>query len=62
VRKRLVGLKQRFAATFLMLFPRDNVRFVPCKNVRFDKSGIRFFFAKYSKENLHGKGHYKDEF
>jgi hypothetical protein len=41
-----------------MLPPCDNFRFVPRKNFRFGKNGIRFFFARFSKENLDGKGIY----
>ena len=45
-----------------MLYPRDNVLIVPCENVRFRKSDIRFFIAYFSKENLDVRGHYSDEF
>ena len=45
-----------------LLYPRDNVLIVPCENVRFRKSDIRFFIAYFSKENLDVRGHYSDEF
>ncbi len=45
----------------LVLPPCDNVLIVPCENVRFKKNVIRFFIAKFSKENRDGRGHYSNE-
>ncbi len=41
--------------------PRDNVLFVPRKNVRFFKNELRLSFQIFWKENLNARGHYCDE-